>query len=134
MSTYKNHSTRITVTTIHTTLPDEFTPLSKITSTQAIQKKFKRTKTLKGTTEKWKQFPVKQARRLTMIQAPSKHLLQDLQTSDVIIDNKNPKTRRKLIGHHHVGLARPVGAPGRLRRHFQQSRHHYPLSKTRSIH
>ena len=52
MSTYKNHSTRITVTTIHTTLPDEFTPLSKITSTQAIQKKFKRTKTLKGTTEK----------------------------------------------------------------------------------
>ena len=49
---HKNHSTRITVTTIHTTLPDEFTPLSKITSTQAIQKKFKRTKTLKGTTEK----------------------------------------------------------------------------------
>ncbi|CBI33625.3 unnamed protein product, partial [Vitis vinifera] len=37
--------------------------------------------------------------------------LLDPQTSDVIIDNKNLKTRRKLIGHHHVDLVRLVGAP-----------------------
>ena len=79
----------------------------------------------------------------TVIETPAKHLLDNPQASDVIVNDKDLQPRRELIGDRHLtggdgrraaeaSLARGVAARGRAHarlRHSLQSRHGRESSK-----
>lgn len=73
-----------------------------------------------------------------MIPAPAKHLLENPEASDIVVDYQNPKSHRKLIGNHNFdsgsSAALAGGVTGRTtaRADAGLSHRHYSLHSRHS--